>query len=96
MVGLSERLCSELLSEGFTRQQQCDHLLHIQPIRTRASSAVAAANQSDAAYLVALMWVVRPDVVRVGLFDLDRWYHAQMPTQIRYVYLMAFNKLSCQ
>ncbi|TPP64040.1 hypothetical protein FGIG_01060 [Fasciola gigantica] len=83
LVGLSERLYSELFAEGIDRQLSTNQLLRIQPIRTRASSAVAAANQSDAAHLVALMWTVCPGVVRVGLFDLDRWYHAQMPTQIR-------------
>ncbi|VDP76103.1 unnamed protein product [Echinostoma caproni] len=83
LVGLSERLCSELFSERFERKRLTKQLLRIQPIRTAASSSVAAANQSDAAHLVALMWLVCPGVVRVGLFDLDRWYHAQMPTQIR-------------
>ncbi|VDK36694.1 unnamed protein product [Taenia asiatica] len=33
--------------------------------------------------LTALVWRAAPDIVRIGLFDLDRWYHAQMPTSIR-------------
>ncbi|KAL5971884.1 Protein ELYS [Taenia solium] len=33
--------------------------------------------------LTALVWRAAPDIVRIGLFDLDRWYYAQMPTSIR-------------
>ncbi|KAM7539267.1 hypothetical protein Aperf_G00000050824 [Anoplocephala perfoliata] len=33
--------------------------------------------------LTALVWRAAPRIVRIGLFDLDRWYHAQMPASIR-------------
>ncbi|VDP81699.1 unnamed protein product [Schistosoma mattheei] len=34
--------------------------------------------------LIAFIWKFSESVIRIGLFDLDRWYHAQMPTYIRY------------
>ncbi|CAH8824219.1 unnamed protein product [Trichobilharzia szidati] len=33
--------------------------------------------------LIAFMWKFSESIIRIGLFDLDRWYHAQMPTYIR-------------
>ncbi|VDN96473.1 unnamed protein product [Rodentolepis nana] len=33
--------------------------------------------------LTALVWRAAPNIIRIGLFDLDRWYHAQMPSGIR-------------
>ncbi|XP_018645111.1 hypothetical protein Smp_176800 [Schistosoma mansoni] len=33
--------------------------------------------------LIAFIWKFSESIIRIGLFDLDRWYHAQMPTYIR-------------
>ncbi|CAH8819743.1 unnamed protein product [Schistosoma curassoni] len=33
--------------------------------------------------LIAFIWKFSESVIRIGVFDLDRWYHAQMPTYIR-------------
>ncbi|VDL59017.1 unnamed protein product [Hymenolepis diminuta] len=33
--------------------------------------------------LTAIVWRAAPHIIRIGLFDLDRWYHAQMPAGIR-------------
>ncbi|CAL8069165.1 unnamed protein product [Calicophoron daubneyi] len=85
LIGLSERLCTTLFAQGSSVAVMSNQLLSIQPIRYAgvASSTSEGSNQTDAAHLVAFVWRLTEKIIRVGLFDLNRWYHAQMPTQIR-------------
>ncbi|KAF7255786.1 hypothetical protein EG68_07355, partial [Paragonimus skrjabini miyazakii] len=77
LVGLSERLSAPLALSDPNCGPLLDQLLSIEPVR------VAQPSQLYTTHLVTLIWRLGPELIRIGLFDLDRWYHAQLPTCIR-------------
>ncbi|KAF8565156.1 hypothetical protein P879_08932, partial [Paragonimus westermani] len=77
LVGLSERLSVPLALSDPNCGPLLDQLLSIEPVRAAQSS------QLYTTHLATLTWRLGPELIRVGLFDLDRWYHAQLPTCIR-------------
>ncbi|CAH8500705.1 unnamed protein product [Dicrocoelium dendriticum] len=82
LVGFSERLSTGLFAVDSQKAGVPNQLLAIQPIQTGQSDSVAI-GQSSSVHLISLIWRMKPTTVRIGLFDLDRWYHAQMPAHIR-------------
>ncbi|TGZ74619.1 hypothetical protein CRM22_000834 [Opisthorchis felineus] len=80
LIGLSERLSTLLFTSNKIPDPFPDQLLNIQPIRTAHNEGNSG---PYAAHLVALIWRINASTIRIGLFDLDRWYHAQLPTYIR-------------
>ncbi|KAG5441674.1 hypothetical protein CSKR_103191 [Clonorchis sinensis] len=80
LIGLSERLSTLLFTSYKIPDPFPDQLLNIQPIRTAQNEGNSG---PYAAHLVALVWRINASTIRIGLFDLDRWYHAQLPTYIR-------------
>uniref|UniRef100_A0A5K3EZU7 ELYS-bb domain-containing protein n=1 Tax=Mesocestoides corti TaxID=53468 RepID=A0A5K3EZU7_MESCO len=84
LYGASKRLsaCLTPLSSSATTSHWSPfgaQLQAIQPLSTNYS--VNHGLRSNR--LTALVWRAAPHIVRIGLFDLDQWYHAQMPSTIR-------------
>uniref|UniRef100_A0A0X3NSE9 ELYS beta-propeller domain-containing protein n=1 Tax=Schistocephalus solidus TaxID=70667 RepID=A0A0X3NSE9_SCHSO len=46
------------------------------------SSSFTANRGLHSSRLTAIIWRPTAHIVRIGLFDIDRWYHAQMPSSI--------------
>ncbi|VDM27158.1 unnamed protein product [Hydatigera taeniaeformis] len=86
--GASKRLSASLTPITASRDNESSHwsangafLTSIQSLGTNYPNNYGLRSNR----LTALVWRAAPDIVRIGLFDLDRWYHAQMPSSIRYV-----------
>lgn len=91
--GASKRLSASLTPITNSTDNEASHwsangalLTSIQSLGTNYSNNYGLRSNR----LTALVWRAAPDIVRIGLFDLDRWYHAQMPTSIRYAYLSTY------
>ena len=81
--GASKRLSAALTPIPSERSHRSIHralLTSIQSLGTNYSTNYGLRSNR----LTALVWRAAPHIVRIGLFDLDRWYHAQMPSSIRY------------
>ncbi|KAH9279030.1 hypothetical protein ECG_08602 [Echinococcus granulosus] len=84
--GASKRLSASLTPITASTDHEASHwsangalLTSIQSLGTNYSNNYGLRSNR----LTALVWRAAPHIVRIGLFDLDRWYHAQMPSSIR-------------
>ncbi|VDN33588.1 unnamed protein product, partial [Dibothriocephalus latus] len=76
--GASPRLSTKLTALCTSETPFVSQLKAIQPL----SSSYTANRGLHSSRLTAITWRATAHIVRIGLFDINRWYHAQMPSSI--------------
>ncbi|KAL7060604.1 hypothetical protein AAHC03_010069 [Spirometra sp. Aus1] len=78
--GASPRLSTKLAAlSSFT--SETPFVSQLKAIQSLSSSYTANRGLHSSG-LTAITWRATVHIVRIGLFDIDRWYHAQMPSAI--------------
>ncbi|KAH8856060.1 Protein ELYS [Schistosoma japonicum] len=96
LVGIAERLSTTLSGDKIDdiKPPYTSKLLSVQSLHApydfimdqnnhHSNNHTVTSHSIGMIRLIAFIWKFSECVIRIGLFDLDRWYHAQMPTYIR-------------
>ncbi|CAH8431681.1 unnamed protein product [Heterobilharzia americana] len=93
LIGIADRLSTTLSGDKSddSKPQYPSKLLSVQSLHAPDDFVMDSNNNNSNSgnhsvgtiRLIAFIWKFSDSIIRIGLFDLDRWYHAQMPTYIR-------------